>query len=184
MELWKPVVGSDGLYEVSNQGQVRRSRPGKGTRVGRILKPIITPYGYSSVTICADNLHRRVFIHRLVAEAFIGPIPDGNEINHIDGCKTNNSVGNLEIVTRSENIRHAFKHGFYDSPRAGFQSGSANLNAKLKESDVIHILLCLRLDVSTVRELAKRHGVNPETVYDIVHGKTWKHVSSPLSRLQ
>ena len=97
--IWKPVVGYEGRYEVSNEGRVRsldiyvNCRGGK-TRLskGRI-KPINTNNrGYCTVNLCKDGSTERFLVHRLVAEAFI-PNPENKpEVNHIDGNKSNNSM--------------------------------------------------------------------------------------------
>lgn len=115
-EIWKPVVEFPNDYQISNYGRVKSNdriktfktynqygeyyltRPYKG----KILKPRKIPTGYLRVGI----EYKDYFIHRLVAEAFLGNISN-LEINHIDGNKTNNIVSNLEIVTRIQNQDHA-----------------------------------------------------------------------------
>lgn len=115
-EIWKPIAGYEGLYEVSSSGRVRSLgryvNHGKHQywRCGRIRKPYNTD-GYISVSLNKDSKCITYQVHRLVAEAFI-PNPDHKEqVNHIDGCKTNNNVENLEWVTRSENVIHAIHSG-------------------------------------------------------------------------
>lgn len=119
VEEWRPVVGFESLYEVSNVGRVRRigkaARTGKGhgggARIGLILKLRKHRGGYLMAQLwCNGKLTGRL-AHCLVAPAFIGARPEGLDINHKDGDKTNNSVGNLEYVTRSENNRHAYRIG-------------------------------------------------------------------------
>jgi len=108
-EEWKSVC--EGWYEVSNMGRVRRVRAGIGAIPGRLIKPCINEKGYCFFTATLDGRRSNPKIHRLVAEAFIGPRPDGMEINHLDGNKRNNAVTNLEYVTRSENYLHAYAIG-------------------------------------------------------------------------
>jgi hypothetical protein len=112
-ETWKPIVGFEGLYSVSDMGRVRRDAPGSGTHKGRMLKPGTTykRKQYSSVALCCNSRMYRVYIHQLVMAAFQGAIPDGYEVNHKDGNKLNNRLSNLEYVTRSENSRHAISLG-------------------------------------------------------------------------
>lgn len=107
-ERWLPVVGHEGLYEVSDIGRVRRIAGGRGARAGRVLGGKISDPGYRAVSLGADHTER---VHVLVAAAFIGPRPAGYTINHRDGDKLNNTVENLEYATYSENNRHAFATG-------------------------------------------------------------------------
>ena len=74
------------------------------SRYGRVLVPKDNGCGYLRVTLGG----RAWMIHRLVWQHFRGPIPPGYQINHIDGNKSNNAIGNLELVTPSENARHAW----------------------------------------------------------------------------
>lgn len=116
-EEWRPVNGFDGKYEVSNYGRVRsidhevKSLVGYRTVKGRILKQRVE-HGYCRVQLSISKYeHTHKQVHRLVAEEFV-PNPDNKpEVNHIDGCKTNNFAENLEWVTSSENSVHAIENG-------------------------------------------------------------------------
>ena len=104
VETWRPVRDYEGLYEVSNLGQVRSLDRWINNRYiqGCILRPW-NAHGYNLVMLCKDALRKRASIHRLVAEAFI-PNPDNlPEVNHKDECKTNNHVENLEWCDREYN---------------------------------------------------------------------------------
>ena len=110
MEEWKSIEGYEGLYEVSNLGNIR-SLPRNGTvPVPRTLKVSEDKDGYGVITLRnANRCTKRA--HRLVAKAFI-PNPDNKpQINHKDGNKLNNNVHNLEWATGSENILHAKRLG-------------------------------------------------------------------------
>ena len=108
-EQWKPCF--EGWYDVSDMGRIRRARRGPRTRPGYILKPVLWGNGYSIIRVYVDSVRKWSPVHRLVAEAFIGPCPAGKEVNHKDGIKSNNLASNLEYVTRGENLRHAWKSG-------------------------------------------------------------------------
>lgn len=103
LEEWRSVVGYEGLYQVSDEGRVRRG--------GRVLKRQHTANGYPVVQLWRDGEPKTCLVHRVVAEAFIGTVPDGKEVNHRDGDKENATPSNLEYVTRSENSIHAYKTG-------------------------------------------------------------------------
>ena len=105
-EIWKPVVGYEGLYEVSNLGRVRsldRYDSRNHFRKGRIMKQSYCSKGYLTIDLCLNRKNKKCLVHRLIAQAFI-PNPDNlPEINHKDEDKTNNSVENLEWCDRSYN---------------------------------------------------------------------------------
>jgi hypothetical protein len=111
-ETWLPVVGYEGLYEVSNMGRVKslaRIVYGKRrkTLYERILAPVKFPAGYLGVQLCKNCVPKRHSIHRLVMTAF-NPNPDNKEhIDHIDYNKQNNCLSNLRWATNLENQRHS-----------------------------------------------------------------------------
>lgn len=108
-EVWKPVAGYEGLYEVSNIGRVRGIRRSGCT--GEPLKGQIDIHGYVDVMLRGNKTYKHWKVHRLVAIAFI-PNPEGKRtVNHIDGNKQNNNVENLEWMTHGENHRHAYRIG-------------------------------------------------------------------------
>lgn len=102
-ERWLPVVGFEGRYAVSSRGQV------KGPK--RVLKPDIRKDGYSVVVLTGYGAKHRRYVHRLVAEAFIGPIVEGSEVCHNDGDNGNNALENLRIDSISENRLDTVRHG-------------------------------------------------------------------------
>ena len=108
-ETWKDVVDYEGLYKVSDKGNVysvaRKDSIGRKLG-GRILKPGYDRDGYLRVYLCKNGKRKTRFIHRLVAGAFV-PNPNGySEINHRDENKVNNYANNLEWCTRRHNVNH------------------------------------------------------------------------------
>lgn len=98
--IWRPVKGLEDAYEVSNTGLVRR-KP-------YLLKAVTTPKGgHLQINL---GLHRRTYVHRLVAEAFLGEPKEGQIwVNHINGNPRDNRVENLEWCTPGENIAHGYR---------------------------------------------------------------------------
>ena len=137
-EVWKPVVGLESRYSISDQGRIRRDYSTLRRKAGVILKTHITPKGYHRIQLLrADGRTANKFVHQLVAEAFIGNSPVGQpQINHKDGNKLNNHPSNLEWVSPLENVKHAFCTGL--AGRAG----------KLSDADV-----------DTIRQLYANGGI-------------------------
>lgn len=109
-EIWKPVVGYEGLYEVSNWGRVKsfdtyRKGSNGSIRIykGRILKQGTTKYGYKYVVLCKNGKLKNCYVHRLVAQAFLDNPNNLPCVNHKDECKSNNNVVNLEFCTYEYN---------------------------------------------------------------------------------
>lgn len=114
VEIWVDIEGYEGLYQVSNFGRVRSlDRIGDNGRIYKGVTKALSDNGrgYLQVNLKIKGKQRNLYIHRLVAQAFI-PNPENKpEVNHIDGDKSNNFVSNLEWVTHVENVKHCFENG-------------------------------------------------------------------------
>jgi hypothetical protein len=163
-EIWKPVV--EGRYLVSNLGHIRSAFQKKGTWEGRNLKGSLQSRGY--LRIHCNELGKDFYIHRLVAEAFFGPCPEGYEVNHIDGNKANNAVENLEYCTRGENVRHSVITGLA-------LRGTKNGNAKITEDTVREIRRRCALGESQ-RLVGLDYGLQQMQISRIVRRERWAHV--------
>lgn len=112
-EIWRDVIGYEGLYQVSDKGNVKSldiMRNGKTKKYlikGQVLKKSITNWGYHRAALYKDRKRQYFKVHRLVAIAFIDNSEDKPQVNHIDGDKLNNNLNNLEWSTRIENMQHA-----------------------------------------------------------------------------
>jgi len=123
LEQWKPVNGCEGIYEVSSHGRVRsvdRTITLSDGQVrhleGKVLRtPPLQKTGYPFVNLCIQGKKKNRTVHSLVAEAFIGPRPEGAEVCHNDGIKTNNHVDNLRYGTSRENELDKVRHGTHYS---------------------------------------------------------------------
>ena len=120
-ERWCDVPDWEGLYQVSDMGRVKSlartvPRPVKGDLVlkERILRYATNKRGYRQVSLCRNCKGTSIFIHRLVAAAFLGEA-NGREVNHISADKSDNTLANLEYVTHAENIRHASRLGIWSA---------------------------------------------------------------------
>lgn len=106
-EIWKPIKGFEGRYEVSNMGRVM-SLCYKNTNQKKVMSPSPNLQGYFNLALRKNGKLKRVLVNRLVAETFI-PNPENKpQVNHINGCHQDNRVENLEWVTAKENMQHAF----------------------------------------------------------------------------
>ncbi len=192
-EAWRPVLGYEDWYSVSNLGRVRREAAssstvgGNNTWPGKVLKPLKTSSGYLRVGLRKGTPLQMKKIHHLVLEAFNGPRPHGHEANHKNGCKTDNRLENLEWSTRLDNVAHAIRtglfptgnrHGTRTRPRDGhpFSQGESNLNAVLTLPSIAAIRRLARSG-TTQKELASVYGVGKSAIQKVLSGKTWAWAS-------
>jgi hypothetical protein len=165
MEIWKEISGSYGPYEVSSEGRFRRK--------GRVLKASTRPSGYVQIGMYESNTKRPAFYplaHRLVAEVFLGPIPEGMQVNHKNGVRSDNRVENLEIVTAAENNLHAFRVLGRES-----QKGEQHPMAKLTGEIVSEIRWLFAMGARQFH-IAKEYALDPTVIRDIVYRRRWKHL--------
>lgn len=167
-EIWKPVVGFEGSYEVSNHGRVRSiphyvngknpytHKPFKRLIKGKILNPTPNNSGHMTVVLKRGTPSRQV--HRLVIEAFEGPCPKGLEVLHTDGNPQNNHLSNLRYGTRTENILDVFRIG--------------KAWRKLTTEDVFQIRERLKAG-ATGAEIAHEFSISQSQVSNIRNGKNY-----------
>lgn len=138
MEQWKDIDGFDGKYQISNLGNVRSFSKWKN---GGLLKKGKTTTGYYVVNLVVDGRRKIVkkVIHRLVATHFLENPNNYSEVNHKDGNKLNNNVDNLEWVSRSGNMRHAYEHGLIPRRFGKLRSNAKTVIQKNKNGDIVKI---------------------------------------------
>lgn len=121
-EIWKPIKGYNGLYEISNLGNVKSfkiSKYGNRMKLNIIGKRywVNGDIGYYSVGLYKNSKRTSRKVHSLVLEAFVGSRIKGYVANHKDGNNLNNVLSNLEYVTLTKNAEHAFKIGLRKPPK-------------------------------------------------------------------
>ena len=178
MEKWLPVVGYEGIYEVSNTGHVRGLRRPKnnngGVQIipGRMMTERKNHKGYMTVHLSKDGVQKRVSVHRIVAMAFVEN-PDGKEqVNHIDGNKLNNRAENLEWVTNNENMQHAIKNGLVNYAPMLRAAHSKEARAKIARSQQKMVRRSDGKIYESVKEAAKDNSVCHSAISANIHGKS------------
>lgn len=161
------MYGYEGIYIVSNKGRVVRT---EGWTNGRQLKP--SYHLYVRVMLSRNNHVQFLLLHRVVYEAFNGPIPAGLEINHKNGDKHDNRLENLEAITRMENTRHAYA---YLNKASTAPRGTEHVRHKLDERDV-QAMRELRRNGVPFKKIAGKFGISYSATWQAVNGRTWSHV--------
>ncbi|MFY7853698.1 MAG: HNH endonuclease [Brevundimonas sp.] len=172
--MHRPICGFEALYTVGPDGSVfalpRQAKGGRGIRnlPGRFLTPKVRSR-YLCLTLCGDGGSRtNVLVHRVVCAAFNGPAPFAEaQVNHRDGNRLNNHFSNLEWVSRSENLRHAYDN---DLKPAGEKSHLAKLTA-----DQVREIRAMR-GLKSQAEIGRQFGVSQTCVGKILSGKKWKQL--------
>lgn len=162
---WRPVPEYEGIYEVSENGQIRRCVDKRNHRAGKILAQHLTHDGYCRLTLHKDCESRMFTIHVLVAAAFIGPRPSGLQVNHKDANKLHNNYLNLEYATGQENQQHASVHGL---AAHGERGGNSKLTWKRVDR-----LRFMWMNGVPPKRLSAIFGVSAVQVGNIVSGKQW-----------
>ena len=174
IERWRELPGFEGKYSVSDLGNIRIEFRSHNIHPGTILR---VHRDRDGIVRCKLNDGTKSYfkgVHRLVAEAFIGPIPNGMQINHKNGIKDDNRPTNLEIVTPKENVWHGIE------VLGRSRSGQANPAAKINEADVVEIREAIKNKVSPA-QLAKSFGITREMVRNIATGRAWTNVGGPIA---
>lgn len=163
MEIWKEIPGYDGVFSVSSHGRVRNNITGTIRKNSRMSKGM----RYLFVNLKKDGKGTSLYIHHLVAHAFHGPTPPGQEIRHRDGNVEHNHEGNLTFGTRAQNLADKQLHGTQTR-------GEKHQTARLTEKQVLEIRA--RFPAETQTALAAEFGVALMTVSKIIRRLTWTHI--------
>ena len=167
-EVWKPVIGWEGFYEVSNMGNVKSLGNGKSNNKNyskeRILKAKKERNGYLFVALYKEGKSKQCYIHRLVGEAFLENPQDLPQINHIDQNKENNIVSNLEFCSAEYNIN-------YGDRTERVAEKLTNNPKKSKAIIAIDIVTGLILEFPSAREASRQLKVNRSGIVACLKGR-------------
>lgn len=178
LENWLDAVGFEGLYQISDLGNVRSlTRTTSHNRLlsGRPLKSHCNGYGYMTVMLRKSGKSVRRYVHRMVLEAFCGPCPDGMEARHFNGIRHDNRLNNLEWATHIDNVADRKLHGTH-------RAGEDNNLAVLKESDVVLIREMYASGVATQKQIGEKYGITQSGVGRIVRGQAWVDAPGPITK--
>jgi hypothetical protein len=164
-QIWLPIPGFEGLYEASDKGIIRSVerkvvrfngwKEFEWTYKSKELKPKVSNWGYEQVSLYSKGNRTQIYVHIAVALTFIGEKPEGYEVNHVDGNKLNNHLSNLEIVTKSENNKHAYA--------IGLKKANTTRKWKLTKENAAYIRSSKKQGI----ELAKIFNVTPAAISSI-----------------
>lgn len=197
MEIWKDINGYEGLYQVSNLGNVKNLK--RKVKISKtlekykeipehILKPVNSKRGYLYVSLANNGKIKNVRIHKLVAEAFI-PNDNGTlQINHINGIKSDNRVENLEWVTCKDNINKAWKMGLCEKNRELLSKTMKERNSKRDYSETKYKTSVLQYDLDgnlikkykSLSDAGRQNNVHASTIAYRIKNKSkqkyiWKY---------
>ena len=182
-EIWKDIFGYEGLYQISNLGNVRSL--GKTIKIktsktrGEYYASIKSKYpkqhkdvgGYLRVDLCKDRGHKNFLVHRLVALHFIPNPGMLDQVNHINGDKTNNCVENLEWCTQVENAVHAVKTGLFKPHNERSVVGTDDNGDKVYFKSAAEAGRILSINSGSINSVCTGHNPHRHTA----GGYKWKY---------
>lgn len=177
--IWKFIKGYEGLYQVSDSGQIR-SVSRKVSQISRYGSPMVRTYagkpivprvgnrGYLYVNLSKGGKKKSYKVHRLVAFEFCSGFVEGFTVNHKDGDKLNNSANNLEWISSLDNLKHSREAGL--KPKNEFGIKSPNFKGTIQVILDGHIFA----ELNGTREI-REFGLNPSTVSAVICGRLKKY---------
>ena len=169
---WKPVLGFEGYYEVSNKGDVKSLTNRKTMKNGvsklfrgKVLSSYSDKDGYRCIDLYKDGVRSKKKIHRLVCESFIRPPLENEQVNHINGIKYDNNISNIEWVMPKENV----KHSYYVLKNKGSKRS-------LSDEQVLEIRDIYKKGELSFQEIGNLFNVSKHIIYYLLKGVTYKNV--------
>lgn len=177
-EEWRPVIGYEGLYDVSSLGRIQ------GRCAARLILKPASNGRYLHVCLYRNRKRTTKLLHCLVARAFLGAPPLGQEVNHKDGNKENPRLDNLEYLSKSDNALHAARVtktwplGDRNGSRLypGIHAGELHGRAKVTEVQVLEIRSRYKSEKISARKLGRDYGLAKSTTLRILSRKLWRHI--------
>lgn len=160
-EIWKDITGFEGKYQISNLGRVK-SLLDKNLKHRELIIKQHDMFGYKYVDLYSKHSYKRYRVHRLVLLTFVGD--SKLQVNHINGIKSDNRLCNLEYVTQSENMKHAYRLGLEKPCDNGFKK------------PVVMIKNNIRKIYPSIREMCRENNFDRRTVIRILN-KVPSHIS-------
>lgn len=184
IENWRPVVGYEDLYEVSDLGRVRsvarmvRRRGQSFRRAAARLRRLYTlPNGYVQIDLWRNNERSKVYVHHAVLSAFVCSRPDGMEACHNNGTRADNRISNLRWDTHANNKADQIAHGTH-------QFGARHYATEVSEEAVREMFVLAKSGISRA-EIGRKLGVSGPTVAGILRGESWNHLGlAPIPRYE
>ncbi len=165
MNKFYPVINFEGRYGINENGVIwsnKRNKP---------MTRSVDKDGYYKIHLYDGKKLHNCYLHRLLAIQFIeGQTKINNQVNHINGIKSDNNLQNLEWVSNKENRIHAFKLGLQKG-----RPGEKHHNVKLKEEDIHKIRDLLKTGLSTYK-IAALYSVSQSQIFKIKKGIRWTHI--------
>lgn len=164
IENWKNIPGYEGIYEISNLGNVRRIKASEGTRAGKQVNPWVAKNGYCTIGLSVCSKVKTFTVHRLVYKTFVGD-PIGLDVCHNNGIRTDNRLSNLRADTRKGNMSDIYKHDTHiRGERCGTNKYSQEFITEFKKN---------LSNFKSIRQAAMFYNIPASTAYGIVAGRIW-----------
>ena len=160
---WTPMAGYEKTHQISEDGEVWSNKHGR---------TIITGLSNSGYAYLSDYFTQR-YVHRLMWESFIGPVPKCYEIDHIDGDKLNNNISNLRVLTHKQNIRASIRLG-------KFPMGERHYKATVPDEKVKLIRELHSLGDHTTKQIAEATQIKESTIDSFIYGYTRRTAGGPI----
>lgn len=147
----------------------------KNKHTNKFLKGQVGKNGYRSMILTTIKGKKRVYVHRLVGEAFLENLENKEQVNHINGVKTDNMVSNLEWCTPQENLRHAVKELGFKPPEFSKEArakGKKLASTKVFKYDLKGNLLCV---YDSILDASKAEHISRHSIRDVLKGKKGNH---------